>query len=185
MTGRTFLARWLTVVLVALASLATAAPAQAHSSQIGSTPEAGSVLDSPPRDVVVEFDTPLLDIGAAIVVRTADGTVVSTGSPRIERRTIAVSLSPDAPAGAYTVAYRVVSQDGHTVESTFGFQVGASAATPAASAASPSAPQPTPSTATASSADGESIDGGSALPWIVAGMLLLVVIGVGAVLLRR
>ena len=182
MTGRRFLAATLAAVLLALVSLATAVSAQAHSSQIGSTPQAGSVLDSPPSDVVVEFDTPLLDIGAAIVVRTADGTVVSTGAPRIERRTIAVSISPDAPTGAYTVAYRVVSQDGHTVESTFDFQVGdeASPATPVTPSPSPASPA-----AQASVAEAAPDDGHSALVWIVAGVLLLVAIGVGAVVLRR
>ena len=35
--------------------------------------------------------------------------------------TVAQSIGPDAPAGTYTVQWRVTSADGHPISGTFGF----------------------------------------------------------------
>ena len=62
----------------------------------------------------------------------------------MDRTAIRVAVTSDAPPGAYTVAYRVVSQDGHPITSTFGYTVAGdvpavdAAASPIASLASAS-----------------------------------------------
>lgn len=167
----------LPLIVVAAAALLMPAEAVAHSSQIGSTPEAGATLDVPPREVTVEFDTPLLDVGAAMVVRTGDGVVVSTGAPRVDRRTLATAIATDAPDGTYTVAYRVVSKDGHTVESTFDFSVGTAPASPP--------PSTSASPAAALGEDLEPAAGDSTVVWIVAAVVVAVIVGVGVMVLRR
>ena len=109
--------------------------AAAHSSQTGSTPAEGAVLDVPPSLVEVTFDTPLMDMGAALVVRSEDGTVISDAAPEVDRTAIRIAVAADAPPGAYTVAYRVVSQDGHAITSTFDYTVAGDSAGPGGSSA--------------------------------------------------
>lgn len=161
----------------------SAAPVVAHSSQAGSTPEEGEVLATAPTLVEVRFDSPLLDIGAAMVVRTADGTSVVIGAPRVERQRISVDVDPAAPPGEYSVAYRVVAEDGHALESSFAYTVEGPAptATTAPASASPAA------------ADGNAEDASragepaSAPPFllIAGGVLVLLLAGAGAIALRR
>ena len=92
----------------------------------------------------VTFDSPLMDIGAALVVRAADGTVISDAVPEVAGARIRVDVPPDAAPGTYTVAFRVVSQDGHPITATFDYTVAGDAPGPAAASAPGS-----PSTASA------------------------------------
>jgi copper resistance protein C len=186
-------------LLVALGAGAVgASPAVAHASEVGSSPEAGAILDAPPRTVAVEFDSPILDIGAAIVVRTADGTSVVVGTPQIGRQQISVDVDPAAAPGTYTVAYRVVAEDGHTIESTFDFTVAGAAlpaeasepaaATPAAPSAAPTAaPSAAPTAAPSTTPVAAAAEDGSSPPYLLlgAGALVLVLAVAGALALRR
>ena len=165
-------------VLASLMMVTSGGAAHAHSSQIGSNPAASARLDEAPNRVGVTFDSPLMDVGAALVVRAADGSDVTSGPPEISRNEISVPVRSDVTGGEFTVAYRVVSQDGHTVTSTFGYTV-LGGADPAPATPSPSAPSDV-------AADDEPEDGGG-MPvlLLVAGLLGLTVIIVGAIALRR
>lgn len=172
-----------------------ASPAFGHASQVGSSPEAEEVLSTPPTEVAITFDSGLLDMGAALVVRDQDGTSIVTGEPVIDDRRFSVAVDPSAPAGVYEVAYRVVSADGHTVEGAFTYTVdGTSDAVEPSAVAGSAAPSAAPATGeseatTAASATPintsvEDESGSSPVIWIV-GVGLVVIIGVGAALLLR
>jgi methionine-rich copper-binding protein CopC len=161
----------------------SAAPVVAHSSQAGSTPEEGEVLATAPTLVEVRFDSPLLDIGAAMVVRTADGTSVVIGAPRVERQRISVDVDPAAPPGEYSVAYRVVAEDGHALESSFAYTIaGAESAT---AAESPVTPAPSPATPAAASEPASEPASVPPFLLIAGGVLVLLLAGAGAIALRR
>jgi len=115
--------------------------ALAHSNEVTSEPAADSVLDSVPADVTLTFDAPLLEAGAALVVRSGDGAVVSTDPPIIDDRSITTTISDGGP-GIYEVAYRIVSGDGHPVSGRYSFTVQGAASEVSTS---PS-PEPVPST---------------------------------------
>ena len=193
MTGR--LASLAAALLVGAATIIGASPAFGHASQVGSSPAADDVLPASPSEVTVTFDSGLLDMGAALVVRGQDGTSIVTGEPVIDDRSFSVAVDPSAPAGAYDVAYRVVSADGHTVEGSFTYtvegtpdaaepsSVAASSASPAAAAGeevSESAPEAAPPLTTS---DAEA-SGGFPVIWVV-GVGLVVIVGIGAALLLR
>ena len=55
-------------------------------------------------------------------------------------RSVHQPLRAGAPAGAYTVVWRVVSSDSHPIEGTFGFTVAEGSTTPAASPAASGSP---------------------------------------------
>lgn len=117
---RTFLA---VVILTPLLLAHGASPAAAHASELDATPAINATLDAAPAEVRITFDSPLLDTGAAVVVTGSDGDVISGPKPTIDDTVISVDLDPAAPAGTYTVAYRVVSSDGHTVTSSYEYTV--------------------------------------------------------------
>lgn len=126
------MALWLTA-LTALLVIGGSIPASAHSSQLDASPPINAVLDAPPEEVRIVFDAPLLDTGSALVVTGPGGVVISDPSPVVDAETITAALDPAAPPGTYTVAYRVVSSDGHTVTSSYEYTVsGAGTASPAA-----------------------------------------------------
>ena len=176
------------VAAVVMAMGAATGAAWAHSSEIGTTPEDGSVLDTAPTQVQVEFDSDLLDMGAAIVVRDAAGASVVVGTPEIGPRSLTVDVDGRAGPGEYQVAYRVVSEDGHTIESTFGYTVAGTRADVASPAATPTATPPTEAVPTAppvEAAPTAESEGSNALPWILAGGAVLVLLAVGGTLALR
>jgi methionine-rich copper-binding protein CopC len=176
--SRAVLVRVVGSAALALAlGLTGASAAAGHASQTGSTPAADAVVDTAPSVVDVSFDTPLMDIGAALVVRSEDGTVVSDPVPVVERTRIQVAVEPDAPPGVYAVAYRVVSQDGHPITSTFEYTVaGEPPSAPATSAPAEAAPAAVTAV--------EEPDG-PPYALIAGGLLALTLLVAGAIALRR
>lgn len=179
-----------------LAGLATAAPASAHSGLTGSTPAEGAVVTSDLRQVDLTFtEAPLagLDAGLRIEVRDQAGQDESTGDVTVAGTTM--SKSVDLSAGPHTVLWRYVSPDGHPIDGQVAFTVQAAETTTASPTATPSreargssgtsAPSATP-TPVAGVADGTADDASpGALPWVVGGVALVVVLGVVAVLASR
>ncbi len=190
------------LLIAPVLALVAPSPALGHSSQIGSSPDAGAVLDAPPESVVVEFDSALLDVGTAIVVRDANGASITTSAPLVERTSISVEVDPRVPAGEYTVAYRVASVDGHTIESSFTYTVARSdhsaeavpsagvAASPARSDHSAEAVPPAGVAASPARSDHSAEGSGSGPGWLpvaaAVGVLVALTLGVaGAIALRR
>lgn len=176
------LLRALAVASLALMGSLLALPsATGHASQTGSSPAAGAVLDAAPSSVEVTFDTPVMDVGAALVVRSEDGTVIS-GAPEVDRTAIRVAVPPDAMPGRYAVAFRVVSQDGHPITSTFDYTVAGEAPT---TTAPPSADAPAPPVTAPGAASTGEPSVGPPYTLVAGGLLVLTLIGVGAIALRR
>lgn len=135
-----------TFVLVA-AVLGFAAPASAHDAAESSSPAQGATVATAPEQVSVTFNKNPLGIGAQFSVKDSAGAEWADGALEIVDSTATQKLKAGAPAGAYTVVWRVVSSDSHPIEGTFGFTATAAAAGAAPSGtsagASPSAAIPT------------------------------------------
>lgn len=106
----------------------TAAPAAAHDSLIGSTPEADTVLDESPEEVVLEFSGEGLTTGESIPntiwVTDEDGERWE-GETQANGPTMRTELDEPLPNGEYEVLYRAVYSDGHSEELGFSFEVDA------------------------------------------------------------
>ena len=158
-----------------LTLVVSAAPAAAHNVLTGTSPADGGQVGPTPSAVVLTFDQPAVAMGTQILVTGPSGQV-QTGPPRLVDDTVTQDLAGGAPAGAYTVAWRVTSVDGHPVSGTFTFtssQAGSGTPPPA----DPSPASPTPS-----------VVAPSRLSWPVLAVAALVVAGLAAVtvlLLRR
>lgn len=124
--SRPFLAFLVAVALVGVPAL----PAAAHSELLQSTPADGAQLSEAPGEVELVFGEGVQQQGGAIVVKGPDGTRYDQAATFATDENVAtVQLQEATDVGRYTVAYRVVSADGHVVSGTFAYQlVGASTA---------------------------------------------------------
>jgi methionine-rich copper-binding protein CopC len=99
-------------------------PAFAHAELIGSSPaENSSVTEI--TEVSITANEDLLDIGKnaegfVIAVSDDEGAYYGDGCVLVEGATASMDVALSL-RGTYTVAYRVVSNDGHPVEGTFTF----------------------------------------------------------------
>ncbi|MCC3275735.1 copper resistance protein CopC [Arthrobacter sp. zg-Y40] len=169
--------------------LLTAPPAAAHDELTGSTPVDGAVLPAPPQSVELTFSNVPAAIGSEVRVLDEEGMDWAEGDVRILDNSATQQLRPGAPAGSYTVQWRVVSSDAHPIEGTFAFSVAAGADTGSGSAsptgtAQTNAAGPTGMTQTPVLNQPE--EGGS--PWLVAVPAVVVLIAVAvliALVVRR
>ena len=133
-------ARVLAVLALAAAAVAgSASAASAHAVLESTNPRAGAVVQGRLPAVRLTFDE-AVGTPAFIAVTGPQGRV-DTGATRVDGAVVSVALKDSLPTGRYSVAFRVVSDDGHPVESAYTFQVKAAAAAPPAASAS-AAPAP-------------------------------------------
>lgn len=156
--------------------LVPAAPAWAHNALRESTPSKGSQLALPPNQVELVFAERLDPKFTTVAVTSTEGATVTTGKPTVAGTRATQPLAATLAAGSYTVAYRVVSVDGHPVQGSFTFTI--AAATRGASTPS-TAPTSAPAPAATSAADSQSPDaaaqdvstGGGTRTWLVVAVL--------------
>src|SRR5215218_2263426 len=103
------------VAAVVIAVLTTAWPANAHAALSSSDPTEGDRIDTPPTQITLTFNQNVEQMFAALTVTGPDGSQWGHGAPRAQGRDLVVDLAGLGPAGRYTVAFRVVSADGHPI----------------------------------------------------------------------
>jgi copper transport protein len=129
------------LIVFVLASLLIAGvrEAAAHAALRTASPAAGAQLDEAPPEIRLTFTESIEPSLSLVVVRNTAGKTIT---PRCEategnRRTCVARLQP-LDAGTYSVEWRVVSADGHTVTGRYSFAI-----RPAAQAApEPTSPPP-------------------------------------------
>ncbi|WP_326564460.1 copper resistance CopC family protein [Micromonospora peucetia] len=183
--------------------LVPATPAAAHNTLRAASPADGAHLTTPPTRITLEFAQRLDPTFTTIALTDAVGRKIPTGAPAVDGTKGTVTIDETLGEDTYTVAFRIVSADGHPVQGSYRFTVaGGVGAAPETTGAS-SAPQtggapvssggPTataaatdsgaaPSTAAAATGSGGFGAGAAAL---VAAGVLVAVVGGAALLLRR
>jgi methionine-rich copper-binding protein CopC len=112
-------------ILLALAALLLSAiSALPHASPIRTSPPTDGTVQNAPREVSVLFGERVEVSADAIVVQDSSGTRVDQGNAHLDNkgRIVRTTLRPLSP-GAYTVAWRVRSADGHSAQGRFTFRV--------------------------------------------------------------
>ncbi|MGW2154443.1 copper resistance CopC family protein [Nonomuraea sp. NPDC001699] len=181
----------LTAILAALFVLGTATPALAHDSLKTSDPAKGAKVEAL-DEVRLEFTAKVRM--PFVIVRGAGEAVFQEGKPELDGAVVRQAVKGPLPDGKYTIAYRVVSSDGHPLEGEIPFTVeGAPAPSPSASAtdpatdsstAAPSTAAPAPSSAAAAAPAAEADQAaatqkGGFPTWLVIVIGALVGIGIG------
>ena len=124
MTFKRATAMALSAVAVAVLTLVTSvAPASAHAQLLISNPAISATLTKVPSAVTLVFDDDLIDLegGNQIVVLNAAKKHVEQGTTKLVGATLSVGVKPGLPTGKYQVLYKVISNDGHPVTSTYFF----------------------------------------------------------------
>ncbi|MEV0592525.1 copper resistance CopC family protein [Nonomuraea cavernae] len=134
---RTLLAS-LTAILAALLVIGAAVPALAHDALKRSDPAKDATVKTI-DEVTLEFTAKVRM--PFVIVRAADGAEHQLGAPATDGAVVTQRLSGTLPDGKYTIAYRVVSSDGHPVEGEIPFTV--KGAPPTAEPTAGSATEPT------------------------------------------
>ena len=148
--------------ILAAALLGAVAPASAHDAAESTSPASGATVAAPPEKVSVTFNKNPLALGSQMLVNDAAGANWADGPVEIVDNIASQKLKPGAPAGTYTVVWRVVSSDSHPIEGNFTFTATAGAAGSTAAAAVPTMGTPQPGTTPAPS---QPSDSSEPFPW--------------------
>lgn len=100
--------------------------ASAHVSVVSTSPDNNSTVDHLPARVVIEFNEPLIIIGAenpnSVTVTSQSGASATSGEAQVSGSKISIALNQAlTEIGNFTVNYRVVSGDGHKVSGSYNF----------------------------------------------------------------
>jgi copper transport protein len=121
------------LLVLLLCGLAFPGSAWAHATLVKVTPEDGAVLAKPPSAVRLVFDDDVRRGSGIKAIRNDGGASVLRGKARVVGgRTLVVPLQSGLSDSDYTVLWRVVSDDGHTVAGVSVFGVGAGRPPPTA-----------------------------------------------------
>jgi len=151
--------------LFSAATFGMAAPAAAHTALVSSTPEQGQEVDRLPAMVTLTF-TEEVEEPIYVSVTGPDGANLAAGDPQRDGATVSqdlVASTGQEQPGTYTVAYRVVSDDGHPVSDELTFTLadsGTASTSPSTEPTTAAASPDNSSSATAASqSDDESAEG--------------------------
>mgnify|MGYP001608370895 FL=1 len=112
-------------VMMLIAMCVHAAPALAHSMLVKAEPPRRAVLAKTPTQVRLWFNEELEGEYASLIVLDAEKHPVTEIKPQLtpdDPKSIVLPL-PELMPGKYSVNFRVLSVDGHVVESSFDFTV--------------------------------------------------------------
>lgn len=168
------------VVALAAASVLVALPASAHDELVGSDPAADAQLAQMPASIELTYSGELMQLGATVEVRDADGLDHALGDPEVAGTVVTVPVDPAAGDGGYSVVWRVVSSDGHPISGVVPFVVGA--ASPIGETAAPVADTDRPDDNDDDRADAAapaSDDPAAGDPWAPGGWARLALVAAG------
>ncbi len=187
----------LVVALTLLATVGLVGTASAHATLIGSDPADGATLQAAPTTVTLTFDDSLEDFEPLVTVTGPDGSQFQSGEATIDGAILRSAVRPLTTAGGYTIAYRVVSDDGHPVEGQVRFDLAvpapasvvvttSSTASPAATPSGSATPSVAgPVTSSADTAASSSSTGWSAWQWLTVALVAILAFGASMIIRRR
>lgn len=105
-------------------------PAYAHDELVSTNPAADTTLEQAPSELELTYSGDIMDVAGANQVRVtnAAGETVTEGEPEVDGTVVTQDLATQETGDTYTVTWRVVSSDGHPIQGTFTYTVGAGAA---------------------------------------------------------
>ena len=105
--------RRLALVAIAAALLVIPTTAYGHATLISTSPAIDAIVQQTPTTVTLTFNEGINGVGARVQVIGSDGKRYDEGSPTATGRILKQTLKPDLPEGTSTVAWSVISDDGH------------------------------------------------------------------------
>lgn len=150
--------------------LGTSTAALAHDAVTGTTPADGSTVASVPAKIEITMSNTPAVIGSEVLVLDSNGTDWATGSVDVLDTVATQNVRPGAPAGKFTVKWRLVSSDSHPVEGEFSFTASAAATATAGAAVGAG---PVVSVQAEPAEKPAAVQDQSAVPWSVIGLIVV------------
>ena len=116
--------RHLLLTAISAALLVVPAAASGHAALVSTSPAIGTIVEQTPTSVALTFNEGINGVGARVKVIGSDGKRYEDGDATATGRVLTQALKPDLPEGTSTVAWSVISDDGHRIASSFTFSVG-------------------------------------------------------------
>ena len=154
---------------------------------VSSTPAADATLSKAPTEITLTYSANLMNVEGGNRVRVTDSAgnslVEGKGDAKVSGNTVTQTLNLKDPAAdeTYTVTWRVVSSDGHPIQGTYRFTVGAGK-TASAPVSSASAEQ---SSEAQNGSDTEHKEGLAPWLWGGGGLLILLVGAIVVMFIRK
>ena len=123
-----------------LSALALPAGAVAHARLLRTVPADGAVVGSAPRTVRILFDDTVRVSSGIRAIRNGGGSVAAGPARVTHGKTLVIPLRSGLRNGDYTVLWRVLSDDGHTLSGVIAFGVGSGRAPPQAALSADNGP---------------------------------------------
>lgn len=112
-------------LLIVLSLLFQVNSVMAHAALVKSDPPRRATLSSPPKQIQLWFNEKIEGSYASVTVQDSKKNSITDDSPKTvadDPKSIVLNL-PQLESGRYTVHFRVMSVDGHVIESSFDFSV--------------------------------------------------------------
>lgn len=112
-------------LLVILSLLFQANLVMAHATLVKSDPPRRASLSLPPKQIQLWFNEKIEGSYASVTVLDSNKNSITENSPEVvldDPKSVVLNI-PQIEPGRYTVQYRVMSVDGHVIESSFEFSV--------------------------------------------------------------
>lgn len=115
------------IVAICALSLSSITPAMAHTALVSSTPRNGAIIHNSPDALVLNFTEVLAQIdGKSINTITLIGPSnirVKLDSIRVTKSRMSAKFFAPLPIGRYEMKYRVVAEDGHSLNGVIKFSI--------------------------------------------------------------
>ncbi|MFT8322153.1 MAG: copper resistance CopC/CopD family protein [Bacillus sp. (in: firmicutes)] len=116
-----------TMVLFMIAFFLFQGTVSAHAYITKASPAEGESVESPPKEVTIEFNEKIQSGFTNITVLNSSGKRVDKKNVAIDKQTgkiVSVELENDLPNDVYSIEWRVLSADGHSVSGIIPFSIG-------------------------------------------------------------
>lgn len=174
------------LLLAGIVLTATAPVALAHTELESSSPSEGQSLATAPTSVTLTFGEAVTLPTKPVTIMGPGGTAWTVGAATIAGAKVTLPVQPSGPAGAYTLNYTVIADDGDQVRGAVHFTLSA-AATPTTTAAPTTmaaAAQAAATSAPAPVAAAQDTGGGGVPVWVWV-LIAAVVVALVMVLVLR
>ncbi|ORU94148.1 MAG: hypothetical protein A6F70_07680 [Cycloclasticus sp. symbiont of Bathymodiolus heckerae] len=114
---------WIGCMTLLLLVISTATAA--HTKSISSDPAPRSVINRSPQVISISFTQEFEPAYSNITVKDSNGKQVTEGKATVdtENKKRLILALPPLSLGKYTVSYKVLSLDGHTISSSYTFRI--------------------------------------------------------------
>ena len=115
------------IAAISVITMTSITPALAHTALVSSTPRNGAILQESPKNFVLRFSETLAQLDRKQIntmkVMGPSKVRVKLNSMKIMKTSLSTTPLQPLTSGRYEISYRVVAEDGHTLNGVIKFSI--------------------------------------------------------------